>query len=136
MDQPMLIGLGHVEVYEFRILAEQGAHFAHVASFDCCKQALERNAIDMSAELRPAIETMLARDHELGVMKLERRSSDRRGIGVLPILRVMPPQTDERFRLGLLQFPGEFLGQDLELAQAGLRGERLGRWGRFGRFRL
>jgi len=114
VEDTVLVVLGHVDVHQLGILAEQRAGLGHVASFNGFDETAQGHAVEMRSQFGPALETIFPRDDELRVVKLK-------AVRGREFVRTMHPQPGQGLGLRLLEFVGQFLGLDLKLAQAGLR---------------
>ena len=67
----MLVTLGHVHASELGTGGEHVFDRCDVAGADRVDQAVDRDAIDIGLELRPAVESVRAREHQLCVVERE-----------------------------------------------------------------
>ena len=121
MKHPVFVILGHVQFHQLGTLAQQGASLRHISLFNRLDETAQGHPVEVRSQFRPAFEAVFPRDHQLGVVKVKASFGDG-AFRQLEIERMMPSQTGESLGMRLLELPGQFLGLDLKLAQAGPRG--------------
>src|ERR1700733_359265 len=68
----MLVAAAHIHANQFGASIYQNAHFSNVAGLYCFREPGYIRAVNESLEFGPALETVGARQHTLGVMQGER----------------------------------------------------------------
>ena len=125
MQRAVLVVFGHIEARELLVGRELTAGILRVAHRDCADElehfvvALPtRQLVDMVLQAGPAGETILSRDHVLGIGQLQVAGAHLIDLGITVFLMIAAKSRDRLWRTCAPRLE-EFLGEELLLLEIG-----------------